>query len=132
MDPLGLAAAAVGSAVASGLAIVSATTLGVDALRPPPGSPPEAGASFYLLLLGTLAGLVLAAGVAWWLLSPLQSAYRRGGLALVSAFATVMAMLVCIPVNQILGRPGLAGLVGVSLLASILLARRARIAGAAG
>lgn len=131
MDPLGLAAAAAGSAVAFGLAAVSATTLAVDLLRPATGSTPDLGAPFQLLLWGTLAGIGLAAVVAWRLLSPLGSAYRRGGLALVSAFATVVAMLVCIPVNQFLGRPGLAVLIGISLSISVLLGRRARASGRA-
>ncbi|MGH7499949.1 MAG: hypothetical protein ACREL3_13995, partial [Gemmatimonadales bacterium] len=130
MDPIPLAVYAVGAAVAAGLAAVTATTLGVDVLRPAAGGAPDLGLPFQLLLWGTLGGLALAGGVAWKLLSPLGSAYRRGGLALVSAFATVVAMLICIPVNQLLGRPGLAGLIGLSLLVSLLLARRARSAAA--
>ena len=43
-----------------------------------------------------------------------------------SAFATVVAMLLCIPVHQLAGRPGLIGLGGVALLVSLLLARGAR------
>jgi len=117
--------------VASGLAVVAATTLAVDVLRSPSGGAPDLGAPFQVLLWGTLAGITLAAVVAWRLLSPLGSAYRRGGLSLVSAFATVIAMLACIPVNQALGRTGLAGLVALSLVLSLLLARRARAAGAA-
>jgi hypothetical protein len=131
VDPLGLAAWAVGSAVAMGLAVVTATTLAVDALRSSSGDAPDLGAPFQLLLWGTVAGIAIAAVVAWRLLAPLTSAYRRGGLALVSAFATVIVMLVCIPVNQILGRPGLAGLIALSLGISAFLARRARIAGGA-
>jgi hypothetical protein len=131
VDPLVLAAGAVGSAVAMGLAVVTATTLAVDALRPSSGDAPDLGVPFQLLLWGTVAGIAIAAVVAWRLLSPLTSAYRRGGLALVSAFATVIVMLVCIPVNQILGRPGLAGLIALSLGISAFLARRARTAGGA-
>jgi hypothetical protein len=131
VDPLGLAAGAVGSAVALGLAVVTATTLAVDALRPSASRAPDLGALFQLLLWGTLAGVAIAGVVAWRLLAPLPSAYRRGGLSLVSAFATVIAMLVCIPVNQTLGRPGLAGLIALSLAISALLARRARTAAAA-
>lgn len=131
MDPIPLAAGAVGSAVAAGLSAVSATTLVVDAVRPPPGGAPDIAGPFYLLLCGTLAGLALAGIVAWRLLSPLGSAYRRGGLAMVSAFATVVAMLVCIPVNQFLGRAGLGGLIALSLIVSLLLARRARAAATA-
>jgi hypothetical protein len=130
VDPLGLVGGAVGSAVASGLAVVAATTLAVDALRPARGGSPDLGAPFQLLLWGTLAGITLAAVVAWRLLSPFGSAYRRGGLSLVSAFSTVIAMLVCIPVNQALGRAGLAGLAALSLVLSGFLAKRARAAGA--
>lgn len=131
MDPLGLAASAVGSAVAAGLAVVSATTVIVGAMRPASGAQSNLDAPFYVLFLGTFGGIALAGIVAWRLLRPIPSTYRRGGLALVSAFATVIAMLVCIPVNQYLGRPGLAGLIALGLLASVLLARRARAAGAA-
>ena len=109
-----------------GLAVVTTTTLVVDALRPSSGEGPNLGAPFQLLLWGTVAGIAIAAVVAWQLLAPLTSAYRRGGLALVSAFATVIVMLVCIPVNQTLGRPGLAGLIALSLVVSGLLARRTR------
>jgi hypothetical protein len=129
VDPLGLAVGALGSGVATGVAVVAATTLAVDALRPSSGGP-DLGAPFQLLLWGTLAGIAIAGIVAWQLLAPVVSWYRRGGLALVSAFATVVVMLVCMPVNQALGHPGLAGLLAVSLVVSALLARRARIAGA--
>jgi flagellar motor component MotA len=129
VDPLGLAARAVGSAVAAGLAVVAATTFVVDALRPASGGAPDLGAPFQVALWGTLAGITLAAVVAWRLLSPIGSTYHRGGLSLVSAFATVIAMLVCIPVNQVLGRAGLAGLAALSLALSAFLARRTRAAG---
>ncbi len=118
-----------GSAVSLGLAVEGMTTLLVDAMRPLPGAAPDLGGSFYLLLGGTLAGLTVAGFLAWRLLGPLESVYRRGSLAIVSAFGTVIVMLVCIPVNQTLGRTGLAGLIAVSLLVSVLLARRARTAG---
>jgi hypothetical protein len=132
VDPLVLAAGAVGSAVALGLAAVTATALAVDALRPQSGGAPDLGAPFQLLFWGTIASLALAATAAWRLLAPIGSAYRRGGLSLVSAFATfLVAILVCIPVNQILGRPGLAGLIALSLGISAFLARRARTAGGA-
>jgi hypothetical protein len=104
------------------------TTLLVDTMRPPPGATPDLGGPFYLLLGGTLAGITLAGVLAWHLLAPLDSVYRRGGLALVSAFGTVIAMLLCIPVNQTLGRAGLAGLIAIALALSVLLARRAHAA----
>jgi hypothetical protein len=132
MDPIRLAVLAMGSAVAFGLATVTATVLGVDLLRAGvPAEPVRGGAPLYLLFFGTLAGRCRAGAVAWRLLSPILSTYRRGGLSLASTFATVVVMLVCIPVHQLAGRAGLIGLGVAAFLASLLLARRARrVAGA--
>ena len=62
--------------------------------RPPAPATRRSAARCYLLVAGTLGGLVLAGIVAWRLLAPIDSTYRRGGLSLVSAFATVPAMLI--------------------------------------
>jgi hypothetical protein len=132
VDPIRLAALAVGSGMAFGLAAVSLTVLGVDLIRPQTPSPAvAAGPVFYLLVFGTLTGLVLAGAVAWRLLAPIPSVYRRGGLSLVTAFATVLPMLLCMAANQIAGRAGLAALAALALVAALLLGARARRAGAA-
>jgi hypothetical protein len=68
--------------------------------------------------------------VSWRLLAPLGSGYRRGALSIVCSFATVLLMLLCIPVHQLLGRAGLLGLLALSGLAAALLAHRARHMGA--
>jgi hypothetical protein len=130
VTPVGLAATAATSAVAAGLAAIAATVLGVRALHDPGAVPPEAGLAaigfpYYMLVFGTVGGIVIAGIVAWTLLEPLGSTYRRGGLALVCAFATVILMLVCRPVDQLLGKPGLAGLIAVCLAVALLLGRRA-------
>jgi hypothetical protein len=129
VGPIRLVGLAMGSGVAFGLAVVTTTVLGVDLLRADaPSSAAQLGAPLYLLFFGTLAGLVLAGIVAWRLLDPILSIYRRGGLSVVSALATVLPMLICIPVHQLAGRAGLAGLAGLAALASLLLARWARTA----
>ena len=131
MGPIRLVVLAMGSAVAFGLAIVSATVLGVDLLRsesPSPSPTPQLGAPLYLLFFGTLAGVVLAGLVAWRVLDPIQSIYRRGGLSVVSGLATVVAMLLCIPVHQLAGRAGLGALGVGALLLSLFLARLVRAA----
>ena len=128
MDPLRLVGLAMGSGVAFGLAVVSLTVLAVDLLRTQtPAATPQAGAPLYLLFFGTLTGLVLAGLLAWRLLAPILSLYRRGGLSVVSGLATVLAMLLCIPVHQLAGRVGLAALAALAALTSLLLARRARL-----
>jgi hypothetical protein len=127
MDPVSLVAAALGAGLAAGLALVGATVAATAALRPPAGTTePALGAPLYLLLFGTLGGLVLAGVVAWWLLGPLQSTYRRGGLALVSAFATVVLMQIYRPLDAAFGVPALLVAAVLAGALATLLARRAR------
>jgi hypothetical protein len=116
------------AAVSSGLVLITATVLGVDALRS--GENPNLNQALYLLFGGTLGGILLAAAAAWWLLQPIGSTYRRGGLAIVCGFATVLLMLISIPVHQLAGRPGLFALLGMYGGTALLLGRRARRLGA--
>ena len=133
MDPIGLAAASAGAGMAMGLAVISVTVAAVGLVRSPgAGAGPDLGVPFALLLAGTLGGLLLAGVTTWHLLARIDSAYRRGGLALVSSFATVVLMLVTMPLNQLAGRAGLLVLGGLAAGLGALLARRARRLGAAG
>jgi hypothetical protein len=126
MDPISLTVAALGAGLSTGLALVGVTVATVDALRPAPGTGEAAGTPFYLLTAGTLAGLVVAGVVTWRLLAPLGSTYRRGGFALVSAFATVPTMLVYPPLHSVFGRPALLLVAALAGAAALLLFRRAR------
>jgi hypothetical protein len=127
MDPVSLAAVALGAGLSAGLALVGATVAAIAALRPPPGTTdPAAGAPLYLLLFGTVGGLVLAGVVAWRLLAPLESTYRRGGLAIVSAFATVVVMQIYRPLDAAFGVPALVLAAATATALAWALARRAR------
>ena len=127
MDPVSLVAAALGAGLSAGLALVGATVAATAALRPPAGATEAAlGAPLYILLFGTLGGLLLAGVVAWRLLRPLQSTYRRGGLAMVSAFATVVLMQIYRPLDAAFGVPALLGGAVLSAGVAWLLARMAR------
>ena len=117
---LGFLAAALVSAVLTGLTAITATVLVADALRSRHGS------LVVVFRRGTIAGLALAGFVAWRLLEPVASAYRRGGLAMVAAFATVVLMLICTGVFELFGRAGLLSLLGFSAVTSTLLALQAR------
>jgi hypothetical protein len=112
-------------AICVGMLMITATVIGVDALRADQG-PRNLDFSFYLLVGGTLAGILLTAYSAWRLLAPVGSTYRKGALSIVTAFATVLFMLICMPVNQLFGRTGLLALLGVCGVAALLLARRTR------
>ena len=127
MDPVSLAATALGAGLSAGLALVGATVAALDAVRPEPGTAePALGVPLYLLAAGTLGGLVLAGVVAWRLLAPLDSTYRRGGLALVSAFATVPVMLLYQPLDAAFGTPALLAAAALAAGAAWLLSRLAR------
>jgi len=77
--PLAFVVSGVGAGALAGLAIISGIVLGVDSLRS--GSQAhQVNASFYLLVIGTLAGILAAAFLAWRLLRPVGSVYRRGAL----------------------------------------------------
>jgi len=123
--PFGFVATVVGSGAFIGLLVITATVLGVDSLRTGSGTG-NLNRSFYLLVGGTLTGLLAAAYAAWRLLAPVHSAYRRGALSIVCSFATVLLMLICIPVHQLLGRTGLLLLLGLSGLTAVFLVHRAR------
>jgi hypothetical protein len=122
LDFIGTAAAC---AVCIGMLLITATVLGVDALRSDQG-PRNLDLTFYLLVGGTLGGILLAAYSAWRLLAPVGSTYRKGALSIVSAFATVLFMLICMPVHQLFGQTGLLVLLGLCGVAALLLARRTR------
>ena len=127
MDPVSLVTTALGAALSAGLALVGATVAATAALRPPAGTTePALGAPLYILFFGTLGGLVLAGVVAWRLLRPLESTYRRGGLALVSAFATVVLMQIYRPLDAAFGIPALLAGSAVAAVLALLFARRAR------
>jgi hypothetical protein len=127
----------VASAALFGTLIVTLAVLGVDVLRSGPlpaahdsaPTAPAGSAAATLLIGGTFGGFVLAGALAWWLLAPIGSLYRRGALAIGSSFATVVLMLVCVPVHERFGQPGLLGLACVLGAGAIGFGLRARHAG---
>jgi len=126
-DRVGLAFLALAISVLVGVGLLAValwlvTTLLADA--PASDTPVVTGAPYYVLVGGTLTGIVVAGVTMWGLLAPVRSTYRRGGLSVVAAFATAAGMLVAMPVNQVLGKPGLLGMVLVCGGGALLLSRR--------
>lgn len=121
----GFLAAVLGCAVTSGLAVITTTALVADVLRSRYGTA-NLELRLYWIAGGTLAGVLLAGLVSWRLLAPVTSAYRRGGLAMVSAFATVVLMLVCTPIFELFGRNGLLAFLVFCAVTSALLAYQTR------
>jgi hypothetical protein len=116
-DYVPLAVAAAGFAVLLGTALIGLALFGVRGLvakAGPAPTPDPLQPAGLLLLVGTLGGVLAAASTTWALLAPLPL-YRRGGLSMVTAFATFVAALLLAPVNHYFG---LAGLAGVIILAA--------------
>ena len=90
----------------TGAAVACVTALGFDMLGPR-GQNPSA-MHVLLLIVGMVGGPLFGALLTFWLLEPLASVYRRGGLAIVSGFAAFLAMFAGMPVHQAFGQPGLA------------------------
>lgn len=122
---LSFLATALAGAICAGLTVTTLTALVADVLRSQYGST-HLVLRLYWIAGGTLAGVFLAGFVGWRLLEPVTSTYRRGGLAIVSAFATVVLMLVSTRVFDAFGRNGLLGLAGFCALAFTLFAYQAR------
>lgn len=117
-DFVPLAAASIGFAILLGTALVAAVLLGVRALvshSPPTEQPDPNQPAGALLLFGTLGACAIAAVSCWTAMSPVPT-YRRGGLSMVTAFATFVMALLLAPVNEL---GGIAGLALVAILCGV-------------
>jgi len=122
---VGIALRAVLFGTLMGAGLVALAMWGVRSLQD--GQPQRAipgDAVFALGVGGTGGGLLLAVLVAWSLMRPLTSAYRRGGFAVSAGFATFVAMLPTMAVDRYLGRWGLLFFAGACAVGCLVLARR--------
>ncbi len=130
---VGVAARSLAFAVLFGTGLISIALWGVRTMQlddPAPPAPGTFGAGGVILITATIGGPLAAAAAAFALMAPIGSYYRRGGLAMVGGFATVVVALVAMPVDQRFGRPGLLTLAALCALSCLLLALRARRAAA--
>lgn len=109
-DYVPLAAASIGFGILLGTALIAGVLLGVRALiaqAPPTDTPDPTQPAGVLLIFGTLGACATAAVSCWAAMSPVPT-YRRGGLSMVTAFATFVMALLLAPVNELGGPVGLA------------------------
>lgn len=126
-DLVGLAVRSVALAVCAGTAVAALSLWAVQRLvsgAPSSNLPVTGGPAPLLLITGTLAALFLSAGITWRRLRPVDSWYRRGGLAMVSGFATFVMAVLAAPLHHFAGSTGLLGLAAAAALAAAFLARR--------
>lgn len=125
-DYVGLAFVAMVFAVTVGTGVESTVALLVRTLQSQSSPSPAidlGSAPALILLFGTLTGVLVAAVLTWQLLAPVRSAYRQGGLAIVSAFATLVVSMITVPIDLWLGRIGLLGLAVLCALSAAWLTR---------
>jgi hypothetical protein len=130
-DPLGLVFGALGFGLTLGLALQSLVGFVVRTMQqgqPPPSveAPDLVSASALVLLGGTLFASLAAALATWTVLVRLNNPFRQGMLAMVAAFGSLVLALVAMPVDRLVGRPGLLALALIAGLTSLLIHRRLR------
>ena len=126
-EHVGVAFRAILFGTITGTGLVALVMWGVRTLQlqnPAMTTAATGGPIFTLGVGGTLAGLLLATGLAWSLMRPLRSSFRRGGLSVIAGFATVIVMLLTIAIDYFAGRWALLGFAALCALACALLARR--------
>lgn len=124
---LALRAIAAGSLVGSAavsLVMWLVRTLQESGLAPLAPKPSDGIAT--IILLGWTGGALIAGLAAFALMAALVSSYRRGGLAMVAGFGTLLVSFITAPVDKLLGRWGLLGLAAASVVGFLLLLRSIR------
>lgn len=131
-DRVGLAANAMAAAMAAAVAALSVVNYTTTRLAASSGITSRAnitdGLAVNVFIYGTATSVLLAGGVAWALMGPVDSHYRRGGLAMVSAFGGFLLSGLTVPVRGLLGEPALLGLAASAVFIAAFFARRARAA----
>lgn len=128
-DPFGVVFGGLGAGLGVGLGLQALATFAVRTIQA--GSPPAqsldlGSPSAMVLLTGTLIAALAAGVTAWRVLAPLANPWRQGVLSLVAAFASFVLAMITMPVDRMLGRPGLLALALLSLVLAWLVSRRAR------
>jgi hypothetical protein len=130
-DLVPLAISAISLAIMLGTAIMTAFLLLNRAMVQPlpldPAARPDVNQpAATLLLAGVLATLIIPMLTAWALLAPIEVSYRRFGFSMVSGLGAIVVSTLAVPANEFLGIRGLAGLLVVSLVSCLVLARKVR------
>jgi hypothetical protein len=126
-EQIGLAFRAMLSGALAGLALIAAALWLVRTLQATgraPAAPVAGDFVAILVLLAWVGGSAIAGLLTWGLTAPIQSAYRRGGFAMVAGFGTLLLTLITAPVDHIWGRWGLLGLAALCGSTGGLVARR--------
>ena len=121
-DRPGLVVRTLLGATLAGTSSVALVLWGVRALiaSRPPAEPAANGPAFPFLVGGVLASALLAAGLAWWRLSPLTAIWRRGVFSMIGALGTIVGALVATPVHYYYGEKGLLAMAGSAAMVAVV------------
>jgi hypothetical protein len=125
-DHVGLAFRSLAFGILLGTGFMAATLLVVRTTILPEarGDVPDLNQPATMILLaGTLVSLMAAAVTTWTLLAPVDSFYRRGGLAMVSGFGTLLVSQMSVVLHVWFGTAGLVGLLIACVAGCILVGR---------
>ncbi len=131
-DQVGLATASIGAGLGTAVASLSLVTWGTYRMALASGIDSVAAlapdaAHVNLITYGIVVTLLCSGLVAWWLMRPIASTYRRFGLTMVAVLGGfVLGAIGTTAVRELLGVALLPGLAGTGLLLAALAARRAR------
>jgi hypothetical protein len=107
-DPVLQALAGLATGAAAGASVITAGLLALRTFqRGRVAETQDQGVT--LLAAIVLLAIVVAAGTGWLLSSGIAEAWRRGVIATLAVFGTVMLSLVAVPADLLAGRAGLAG-----------------------
>jgi len=130
-DPFGIVFGGLGAGLGAGLGFQALAAFAVRTLQAgaPAAQALDLGSGPAMVLLtGAFVAALAAGATAWRVLSPLGNPWRQGVLALVATFGSFVLALVAMPVDRLLGRPGLLLLAGLSFAVAWLVSGRARAA----
>jgi hypothetical protein len=132
-DRVGLAANAMAAAMAVAVAAISLVAFATRRAAANSGITSRENIvdslAVNIVIYGTVAGVFVAGGVAWVLMKPIDSNYRRGGLSMVGAFGGfLLSVILTMLVRGLLSDTALPGLALVAALIAVFFARRARAA----
>lgn len=126
--------ASIGAGSTSGAAVVSAAMFVLRTLQHRTTGAADAGADAErgaaLVLVSVLVGLTIAVATGWTCSRPIADQWRQSVIGALSVFGASLLSLVCLPLDLVVGRIGLALYASLLLVGSVAAAAAARRSGA--
>jgi len=106
-DPVGLALAGLVAGAGAGATIITAGTTALRFLQSSGTVERDPDIGFTVIWASLAVGVAAAATVGWSLTSAVDDQWRRGVIGVLSVFGAALLSSVAVPVDLLVGRPGL-------------------------